>query len=124
MLKQFRDLKTYDIPAALKTYEIERLTPTAKIILANRTNAPDRILHIVEERAPQEFKNIHDVIPLTEIEGMNRGYVAITGTDINKVNRRSKATEGKANPAMLNELLKSPIRFCIISCSSTVNSRR
>jgi 2-polyprenyl-6-methoxyphenol hydroxylase-like FAD-dependent oxidoreductase len=108
LLKHVQDPNTYrtiyDIPAALKTYENERLPLTAKIVMVNRASGPDRVMQTVEEKAPQGFKNIHDVIPLTVLEDMDRRYKAVSGAEIDKVNQRAKDTEGQADSLSL----KSP----------------
>lgn len=44
--------------------EQERLPPTAKIVWANRANGPDHVLQLAEERAPDGFSNVYDVILL------------------------------------------------------------
>ena len=43
------------VAAALETYEAERRPATSAIVLANRGDGPDKVLDIVEERAPQGF---------------------------------------------------------------------
>ena len=63
---------TSDIAGALKAYELERLPPTAKIVMANRANGPDHVLQLAEERAPDGFKNVYDVIPKEELEEIGR----------------------------------------------------
>jgi len=85
-----------DIPAALKAYEEARLPPTAKITMANRGNGPDQVMQLAEERAPEGFKNVYDVIPKEELDRIGHGYRAISGSEKDKVNARAKETEGTA----------------------------
>jgi len=71
-----------DIPeaaAALADYESKRLPPTAQIVRMNRQQGPDVILDIVEERAPEGFARIEDVVPRAEIESILAGYKQAAG---------------------------------------------
>jgi hypothetical protein len=86
----------YDIPAALKAYQDERLTPTARIVMANRGNGPDQVMEVAEQRAPDGFKNVLDVIPKEELEDIGRAYKAIAGFEMDKVNQKADETEGLA----------------------------
>lgn len=85
-----------DVESALKAYEQERLPPTAKIVMANRANGPDHVLQMAEERAPDGFENVHDVIPKEELEGIGKAYKAVAGFEMEAVNRKAKETEGTA----------------------------
>ncbi|HEY3232257.1 MAG TPA: FAD-dependent monooxygenase [Roseiflexaceae bacterium] len=44
--------ETKDVVMALKAYEAERLSVTAKIVQDNRFGGPERVIDVVEERAP------------------------------------------------------------------------
>lgn len=96
-----------DIPAALRAYENERLPPTAKIVMANRANGPDHVMQVAEERAPQGFKNIHDVIPKEELEEIGRAYKVVAGFDIEKVNQKADSTSHVSDSLGL----KSPAKW-------------
>ena len=85
-----------DIPTALKAYEGVRLPPTSKIIMANRQNGPDQVMQLAEERAPDGFRNVHDVIPKEELDQIGHMYKAIAGFEKDTVNARAKETEGQA----------------------------
>jgi hypothetical protein len=88
--------KSLDISAALVAYQNVRLPPTAKIVMANRANGPDHVMQVAEERAPDGFKNIHDIIPKEELEGIGKAYKAIAGFEIENVNRKAEESEGMA----------------------------
>ncbi len=75
-------------PEALTAYEDERREATAKIVLANRGNGPDQVLQMVEERAPQGFKRIEDVLTHKELEDTAEGYKRIAGFDKDALNAR------------------------------------
>ena len=77
------------IEAALAAYDAARRPPTAAIVLANRKGGPDRVLQLAEERAPNGFSNIEEVIPRAELESIAQGYKQTAGFDREAVNRRS-----------------------------------
>jgi hypothetical protein len=85
---------TSDIPGALKAYEQERLPPTAKIVMANRANGPDHVLQLAEERSPDGFSNVYDVIPKEELEEIGRAYKKVAGFEMESVNVKARETEG------------------------------
>ncbi|MEZ5815922.1 MAG: flavin-dependent oxidoreductase [Hyphomicrobiaceae bacterium] len=76
-------------PAALSAYEAERNPATAKIVLANRQNGPEQVMQLVEERAPQGFARIEDVLTTQELEDAAAGYKRIAGFDRETLNKRS-----------------------------------
>ncbi|PVI01783.1 FAD/NAD(P)-binding domain-containing protein [Periconia macrospinosa] len=94
-----------NVEAALKHYEEERLPPTAKIVMANRANGPDHVLQLAEERAPDGFKDVYDVIPKDELEGIGKAYKAVAGFEMEAVNTKARETEGTAEKLGL----KSPV---------------
>src|SRR5205085_7362514 len=55
-------LEAPDPIAALKLYESRRLPATARIVESNRKHGLDRVLDIVEERAPDGFTDIEKVL--------------------------------------------------------------
>jgi len=83
---------TASIPDALKAYELERLPPTAKIVMANRANGPDHVLQLAEERSPDGFSNVYDVIPKEELEEIGRAYKKVAGFEMESVNVKAKET--------------------------------
>jgi len=79
------------IERALKAYEADRLPKTARIVLANRGHGPDHVMQIVEERAPNGFRHVHDVASHDELVAIAAQYKAIVGLEIETVNARMKA---------------------------------
>jgi 5-methylphenazine-1-carboxylate 1-monooxygenase len=65
--------------AALAAYEAERLPATAAIVRANRGNGPEQCMQLVEERAPQGFARIEDVMAPGELEAIAARYKVLTG---------------------------------------------
>lgn len=75
-------------PAALLAYEAERRPATAKIVLANRRNGPEQVMQLVEQRAPDGFARIEDVLAPAELEGTAAAYKQIAGFDKDALNAR------------------------------------
>lgn len=75
-------------PAALDAYEAERNPATARIVLANRQNGPERVMQMVQARAPDGFERIEDVLSPAELEEAAAGYKRIAGFDREALNSR------------------------------------
>ena len=73
---------------ALARYEAERREATGKIILANRGNGPDQVMQLAQERAPNGFKHVNDVIPQAELEAISARYKQTAGFAKAQVNQR------------------------------------
>jgi len=87
-------LKSGDaVEQALTAYEAQRLPPTANIVMLNRQNGPEQVMQLAEERAPQGFAHIHDVIPAVELEQIAARYKVVAGFDREHLNRA--ASSGK-----------------------------
>jgi 2-polyprenyl-6-methoxyphenol hydroxylase-like FAD-dependent oxidoreductase len=76
-----------DFVTALKAYEAARLSATARLVRDNRAGGPERIIDIVEERAPDGFANLEKVAPHAELEAIVRGYARTAGFAQTQVNR-------------------------------------
>ncbi len=70
-----------DVVAALAGYDDKRRPATSAIVLSNRKNGPEQCMQIAEERAPQGFADIEDVIPRAELENISARYKQIAGFD-------------------------------------------
>lgn len=68
-----------DIDRALERYEEIRRPATAQIVLANRGLGPEAPMQLVEERAPDGFDDIGDVITRDEILAVTDGYRRTAG---------------------------------------------
>lgn len=84
-----KSLQTQDIAGALAEYEAARLPATAKIVLSNRQNGPEQVMQIAEQRAPQGFRHVNDVIPQSELEEIAARYKQTAGFTVAEV--KSKA---------------------------------
>lgn len=72
-----------DLGAALTRYEEERRTATSEIVLKNRKAGPERCIDVVEERAPNGFDDISQVISKDELESILQDYKKVAGFDRN-----------------------------------------
>ena len=85
-----REIQSYGVnPDALLAYEAERRPATARIVLANRGNGPEQVMQLVQERAPDGFARIEDVLTQTELEETASGYKRIAGFDKDELNVRA-----------------------------------
>lgn len=75
--------------AALTAYESERRPATQKIVLANRGNGPEQVMQLVEERAPDGYKHLDDVISSKELEDIAANYKKVAGFDKEMLNSRA-----------------------------------
>ena len=61
--------------------------PRRRIVLANRGNGPEQVMQLAEERAPDGFADMHDVIPREELEAIAARYKRLAGFAPEQVNR-------------------------------------
>jgi 5-methylphenazine-1-carboxylate 1-monooxygenase len=78
-----------DIESALVRYEQERLPKTAKIVMVNRAQGPDAAMQVVEDRAPNGFRNLDDVVSISELEQIALNYKKVVGLDLETVNAKA-----------------------------------
>jgi 2-polyprenyl-6-methoxyphenol hydroxylase-like FAD-dependent oxidoreductase len=84
-----REIQRHGVtPEALHAYETERRPATARIVLANRRNGPEQVMQLVQERAPDGFSHIEDVLTQAELEAAAAGYKRIAGFDKDELNAR------------------------------------
>ena len=79
--------ETKEVVPALRAYEAARLPVTAKIVQDNRCGGPERVIDVVEARAPDGFADLADVASRTELEAIVKGYAKLAGFDHEQVNR-------------------------------------
>ena len=72
---------------ALWMYEQERLPMTAQIVRMNRKGGPEGVIDAVEERAPDGFTSIDDVLSFEERQTIVRGYASTAGFAREQVNK-------------------------------------
>jgi 5-methylphenazine-1-carboxylate 1-monooxygenase len=72
---------------ALWLYEQARLPATAAIVQSNRRGGPEGVIDAVEERAPDGFNNIEDVLSFEQRKAIVRGYASKAGFAREQVNK-------------------------------------
>jgi 5-methylphenazine-1-carboxylate 1-monooxygenase len=77
---------TSDLAVALRAYAAERMEKTAGIVLSNRVQGPEIVMQMVEDRAPNGFRNLSDVISREELEEVANRYKAMAGFDRDRLN--------------------------------------
>ncbi|HXX49617.1 MAG TPA: flavin-dependent oxidoreductase [Myxococcota bacterium] len=73
---------------ALARYDEIRRAATAEIVLANRRQGPEAALQLVEDRAPDGFAAIADVVSESELAAIAEGYKRIAGFSVAELNAR------------------------------------
>jgi 2-polyprenyl-6-methoxyphenol hydroxylase-like FAD-dependent oxidoreductase len=76
------------VAEAIAAYDAERRPATAAVVLASRGIGPERCLEIVEERAPNGFSNLEDVVSQQELEQLSLDFKRIAGFDPVVLNSR------------------------------------
>ncbi|HZM37384.1 MAG TPA: FAD-dependent monooxygenase, partial [Burkholderiales bacterium] len=72
--------KNPSVESALKDYELQRLQPTANVVLENRRNPPDAVLREVFERTgDRPFGRIEEVISAAELKALTDRYKQVAG---------------------------------------------
>jgi 2-polyprenyl-6-methoxyphenol hydroxylase-like FAD-dependent oxidoreductase len=73
---------------ALAAYDAQRRPATAKIVESNRKAGPEVCMEIVEERAPQGFSSLDDIITQAELQEISKKYKVAAGFDVETLNSR------------------------------------
>jgi 5-methylphenazine-1-carboxylate 1-monooxygenase len=79
--------ETTDVAAALTAYEAERLPAMDTLVRSNRAGGPERVIDVVEARAPNGFTNLDGVVARAELEAIVKGYATMAGFHQTQVNR-------------------------------------
>ena len=67
--------------AALRANETDRRPTLSAIAQMNRGPAPELAIALVEQRAPNGFKDIRDLLTQEELDDLSRQYLALAGAD-------------------------------------------
>jgi 2-polyprenyl-6-methoxyphenol hydroxylase-like FAD-dependent oxidoreductase len=81
-----RHLRSDGVTAALAAYDAERRPMTTEIVLNNRKGGPERVIDVLEERAPNGFTEVEAVASYAEREAIVRGYASMAGFAREQVN--------------------------------------
>ena len=74
--------------AALAAYEAERRPATTDLVLLNRGNGPEQVMQMVEERAPDGYNVVTDVLSVQELEDIANNYKRIAGFQVEGLNAK------------------------------------
>jgi 5-methylphenazine-1-carboxylate 1-monooxygenase len=74
--------------AALAAYEAERRPATSDLVMLNRRNGPEQVMQIVEERAPDGYEVVTDVLSQEELEGIAANYKRVAGFQVEGLNAK------------------------------------
>jgi 2-polyprenyl-6-methoxyphenol hydroxylase-like FAD-dependent oxidoreductase len=77
-----------EVPAALDAYEAERRPATTDLVMLNRRNGPEQVMQIVEERAPEGFNVVTDVLSQQELEDIAANYKRVAGFQVEGLNAK------------------------------------
>ena len=81
-------IETSDPAAALARYDADRRPTMNDIILRNRNLGPEAAMQLAEERAPNGFSRVEDVISQDELDVIAKSFAAAAGLDVETVNHR------------------------------------
>jgi 2-polyprenyl-6-methoxyphenol hydroxylase-like FAD-dependent oxidoreductase len=73
---------------ALKAYETERRPATTDLVMLNRRNGPEQVMQLVEERAPEGFGVVTDVLSQQELEDIAANYKRVAGFQVEGLNAK------------------------------------
>ena len=74
--------------AALAAYEAERRPATSDLVMLNRRNGPEQVMQLVEERAPNGYKIVTDVLSQQELEDIAANYKRVAGFQVEALNAK------------------------------------
>ncbi|MGH3974725.1 MAG: flavin-dependent oxidoreductase [Pseudonocardiaceae bacterium] len=81
-----------DPVAGLAAYDNARRQRMNALVLANRQGGPERIMQIVEQRAPKGFTSIKDVMSSDELDSIAQKYRQTAGFDAETLNAQASWT--------------------------------
>jgi 2-polyprenyl-6-methoxyphenol hydroxylase-like FAD-dependent oxidoreductase len=85
--------------AALAAYEAERRPATTDLVLLNRRNGPEQVMQMVEERAPDGYNVVTDVLSLRELEDIAANYKRVAGFQVEGLNAKPPIVQLPADAA-------------------------
>jgi 2-polyprenyl-6-methoxyphenol hydroxylase-like FAD-dependent oxidoreductase len=78
-----------DPERGLARYDEIRRPATSEIVLANRRQGPEASMQLVEDRAPEGFARITDVVSDAELAAIAESYKRIAGFSVAELNCRA-----------------------------------
>lgn len=83
---------TRPVERALERYEDQRRPTMSAVTMTNRKFGPAIVMELAEQRAPQGFDNIEEVISRRELEDISLAYKVEAGFDPASLNRQPSLT--------------------------------
>jgi 5-methylphenazine-1-carboxylate 1-monooxygenase len=84
-----REILTHgETNAALVAYEAERRPATTDLVMLNRRNGPEQVMQLVEERAPNGYDVVTDVLSQQELEDIAANYKRVAGFQVDALNAK------------------------------------
>jgi 5-methylphenazine-1-carboxylate 1-monooxygenase len=90
--------------AALLAYEAERRPATTQLVLLNRGNGPEQVMQLVEERAPNGYDVVTDVLSKKELEDIAANYKRVAGFQVDALNAKPPIVPVAAANGLSNSL--------------------
>ena len=72
----------------MAAYDARRRPATDMVVQANRQVGPEQCMEIVEQRAPDGFTNLDDIVSQQELDEISRAYKRTAGFDPETLNSR------------------------------------
>ena len=82
----------------LRQYEAQRRSSMNALALRNREFGPAVVIELAEQRAPEGFSDIEEVISRRKLEEISNAYKAEAGFDPAELNQRRTLTVARAPP--------------------------
>jgi 2-polyprenyl-6-methoxyphenol hydroxylase-like FAD-dependent oxidoreductase len=82
--------------AALLAYEAERRPATSDLVMLNRRNGPEQVMQLVEERAPDGYEVVTDVLSQQELEDIAANYKRVAGFQVEALNAKPPIVQSQA----------------------------
>ena len=62
--------------------------PPRDLVMLNRRNGPEQVMQLVEERAPDGYKVVTDVLSQQELEDIAANYKRVAGFQVEALNAK------------------------------------
>jgi len=62
---------------------------TTDLVMLNRRNGPEQVMQMVEERAPNGYNVVTDVLSLQELEDIAANYKRVAGFQVEGLNAKA-----------------------------------
>jgi len=73
---------------AITAYEAERRPATSELVMLNRRNGPEQVMQLVEERAPNGYEVVTDVLSEQELQDIAANYKRVAGFQVEALNAK------------------------------------